>query len=835
MNNLPRIAAGWMVCLAACTPASAHSLLVEAESFTNLGGWVVDQQFADVMGSPYLLAHGLGTPVADATTSVIFPALGTYRVWVRTKDWTAPRPEHAGSFRVVVAGTELPVVFGTEGQGWLWQDGGQIQVTSLSTLLRLRDLTGFEGRCDALFFTTDTNFVPPNSPAVLDDWRREQLGLPAVPPSAGSYDLVVVGGGVAGTAAAIAAARQGLKVALIHDRPWLGGNASQEIRVSTLGVTGNRIVPEINSISHPNGSDQAIADDLRRHQVVQNETNIHPFFEWRAFRVQTNEGRILSLDARHNRTGLERRFTAPLFIDSTGDGWIGYWAGATYRVGRESQLEFAESLAPPTPDNMRLGSSLLWNSRNTGTPVSFPPVPWATNVAKDYFATRGEWFWEYGLTADTIYDAEEIRDHLFKAIYGTWWNVKQSPTYANHEISWMGYVAGKRESRRLVGDYILSEADVRNPPGFPDAVVTEKRDIDLHYPEGGKYDFITYAQYTKINSYWIPFRCLYSTNIANLMMAGRCLSASHVGLGSPRVMNTCGQMGVATGTAAALCKRYNTLPRGVYQNHISELQAMLGITPPPPQPTNFVVILDNMATNQGVTVTGSWTLSTSDSGYYGTNYMHDGNTAKGAKSVRFTPNLPCRADYEVYLRWTQSSNRSTNTPVDIISLAGTNTVVVNQTIKGGQWNLLGTYPFALGSLGSVLLRTSGTSGYVIADAVAFVPAFTLDPQFSGDPWKDDDGDGICNYVEYLNGTDPGDAASFLKVELNVQSGVATLGFIAQGGRAYAIQYRDSLAGGSWLTLTNLPASDLTREVRLPDSSAMAHPSRFYRLSASSAP
>jgi hypothetical protein len=804
----------------------AGDVFLEAEGFTNPGGWVVDSQFVDLMGSPYLLAHGKGVPVADAVTTVAFPATGAYRLWVRTKDWTAPLTNHPGAFQVVVGGTTLPVIFGTVGQGWLWQDGGTVPITNLATEIRLRDLTGFAGRCDTLYFTSEAAVVPPNDPSALAGWRRQKLSLPAVPPSAGTFDVVVVGGGLAGTAAAIAAARQGLQVALIQDRPVLGGNTSQEIRVASRGILYGGIVSEIE-----NWNGDAIANDARRLNVVSNEPNLHLFLEWRAFGASTNGNRITSVEARSNRTGQELCFPAPLFIDCTGDGWVGYWAGAQYRMGREAQGEFGESRAPATADQTTMGSSLMWTSRAAGVPVAFPAVPWATNVSKAYYETKGSWYWEYGLDRSTIYDAEEIRDHLLQAIYGTWWNVKQRSTNANLELTWVPYVAGKRESRRLVGDYLLTEADVRNNPGFPDAVVMGSWGIDLHFTKPGTgVDFITDYLSTTVPNYWLPFRCLYSVNIENLMMAGRCLSASHVGLGSPRVMNTCGYMGVAVGTAAALCKQYNTTPRGVYQNHATELQARMGIAPPPA----FVTIVDSAATN-GVEIVGAWTSSTYTTGYYGTNYLHDGNTNKGTKSVRFTPTLPWRADYRVYLRWTDGSNRATKTPVDIVSLAGTNTVYVNQTTNGGKWVFLGKFTFALGSLGSVTVCNGGTSAFVIADAVAFEAAFPIDPSFKGNPWADNDGDGICNYVEFLNGTDPNDASSFLKVNLDIHSGAAVLGLIAQAGRSYTIQYRDTFAPSPWLKLCDLTATNLAREVSITDPCTNAAPSRCYRIATPKVP
>ena len=822
-------ATAWFVCLIAAASHGA-GVFVEAESFADPGGWVVDQQFVDVMGSPYLLAHGYGRPVADARQTVTFPGRGIYRLWVRTKDWTAPLPDHPGSFKVSVGATEPNPVFGTTGSGWIWQDGGTVTITNRDVEIRLQDQAGFDGRCDALFFTTEMGFVPPNSLPELTAWRRANLGLPDVPPSVGQFDVVIVGGGLAGTGAAVAAARQGIKVALIQDRPVLGGNCSQDVRVHTLGQTVDGIVTEINTPDYQIGSDQFKQTDQERLKVVQAETNINLFLEWRAFRANTNSDtnglRIVSIDARQTHTGEERRFTAPIFIDCTGDGWIGYWAGAQYRMGRESKAEFNESLAPDQPDTMTQGSTLSWYSRQAAGPVAFPDVPWATAVSKDYSQTRGDWYWEYGLTLNTIYDAEEIRDHLLRAIYGTFWNVKQNPANANLTLGWVGWIAGKRESRRLMGDYILTEHDVRSHPDFPDAVVMERREINLHYPQGGAYDFLTYAQYTSIADYWIPFRCLYSTNVLNLMMAGRCLSATHAGLGSPRVMNTGGQMGVATGTAAALCTRYGITPRGVYQRFAPELQTLMGISPAFSTPTNTVAIIDDTDPKR-VTITGDWTPSTYQSGYYGVDYIHDGNIDKGSKSVRFTPVLPVRGDYHVYVRWTSGSSRATNAPVDIIHSDGTHTVYFDETTNNGVWVWAGTYPFELGNAGSVLLRTDGTTGHVIADAVAFAAAFPMDPKFTGVPWQDDDGDGVCNYAEWLNGTDPLDPRSYLRIELDREAGGTSLRFVRDGEKWYTIQYCESLASGSWQKLMDLEPSGLTEETTITDSSP--NRSRFYRL------
>jgi len=550
---------------------------VEAESFSGKGGWVVDQQFTHTMGSPYLLAHGMGKPVADASTKILFPEPGTYRVWVRTKNWVPGGWKAPGRFKVEVGGKLLATEFGTQ-SGWNWQDGGFVEISNKKTGVRLVDLTGFEGRCDALFFTTDPSSTPPVP-------VRKKA---PVPPSAGRYDVVVVGGGLAGCGAALAADRQGLNVALIHDRPVLGGNASSEVRVHTEGIhgAGAGILKGIDSRHWKNGSAESVKDTHKRQRTL-DASGVKQFLSWRAYGVEMDGNQIKSVDARHIETGKVLRFHAPLFIDCTGDGWVGYWAGADYRYGRESRHEFNEGWekygelwSPEKPDHRVMGSSVLWNSHRQETPSAFPEVPWALDVAKGYRAINGEWQWEFSRDdLHQITDAEEIRDHMFRAIYGSFSNAKKDPKNANVTLKWVAYIAGKRESRRLMGDYIYTQQDVTKHRIFPDAVVEEEREIDVHFQQslkGKKQDFISSALFRQTEVYYIPFRCLYSRNIENLMMAGRCFSCSHIGLGGPRVMNTTGQMGIATGYAAALCKKYSILPRGVYEQHIDELREWVG-------------------------------------------------------------------------------------------------------------------------------------------------------------------------------------------------------------------------------------------------------------------
>ncbi len=585
-------AAAWLVATGLTATAGA-GILIEAEAFVDKGGWSVDQQFVEQMGSPYLLAHGLGKPVANATTTVDVPTAGAYRVWVRTKNWVPGDWKAPGRFHVLLNGRRLQPEFGTL-EGWQWQDGGTIDLPAGAARLELEDLTGFDGRCDAIYMTADSGDRPPADLQSLRTWRNRLHGIPQTPPSAGKFEVVVVGGGIAGCAASLAAAEQGLRVALVHDRPVLGGNGSGEIRVHTIGITGyaQRLLSQINSEHWPNGSELALEDDIKRHRTMDAMTSIKQYLRWRAYGVRMQGNRIAQVHARHTETGEVLAFEAPTFIDCTGDGWIGYWAGAEHRYGRESRNEFGEGWeqhgdlwSPEKPDKRVMGVSLLWNSDATSAPAAFPEVPWAAEVAKDHAAAKGEWFWEYSSNElDMIDDAEHIRDHVLRAIYGTFANAKKKSEYATHELKFVGYLSGKRESRRLMGDYIYTLEDMEEGRTFPDAVVTETRDVDLHFQRDYKdpdypYDFLSTALFKRVPQYYIPFRCLYSKNIGNLMMAGRCFSCSHAGLGGPRVMNTCGQMGAATGYAASLVARYGTTPRGVYEDHLDELVALVRPAP----------------------------------------------------------------------------------------------------------------------------------------------------------------------------------------------------------------------------------------------------------------
>lgn len=572
------------------------SIFIEAESFQNKGGWVVDQQFMDLMGSSYLMAHGLGTPVSDATTTVNFAKTGEYTVFVRTYNWTSPwtTKEGPGKFQLTVNGRVLNnKILGTKSTAWEWQEVGKVKTSSGTVTIGLRDLTGFNGRCDAVYFTMD-NVLPPNEREALTAFRKEKLGLPEVVPNAGKFDLVVVGGGVAGTAAALTAARQGLKVALIQDRPVLGGNNSSEVRVHLGGRINldpypklGDVVNEIAPLRGGNAQPGDYYEDEKKLEMVNAENNISLFLNFRAFKVEKEGTTIRTVFARHIETAEELSFSAPLFADCTGDGTIGYLAGADFAMGRESKAEFNEPTAPEEADKMTMGSSVQWYSKEGDKSSDFPEFDYGmdfneTNAQK---VTMGEWTWETGMNFDQISDFERIRDYGMLVVYSNWSYLKNKSSfkeeYKNRYLDWVAYIAGKRESRRLIGDMVLTEQDITDFVIYPDASAPTSWTIDLHYPDPKNTEhfpgaeFKSIAVHKTIHPYPIPYRCFYSRNINNLFMAGRNISVTHVALGTVRVMRTTGMMGEVVGMAASVAAKNKTTPRGVYQEHLDELQRLM--------------------------------------------------------------------------------------------------------------------------------------------------------------------------------------------------------------------------------------------------------------------
>lgn len=583
MRLLPGIIFG-VACGLSAAVAPAATVLVEAESFADRGGWSLDTQFIREMGSPYLLAHGLGVPVADATTTVRIPAAGRYHVWVRTKDWVArwQAPGAPGKFQVLVDGTPLPATFGTAGAEWGWQPGGAVTLPAGEVRVALRDLTGFDGRCDCLAFTTGAE-PPPNDSAILAAWRREALGLPGKPERKGPYDLVVIGGGYAGMGAAISAARMGLTVALVQDRPVLGGNGSSEVRVWAMGLIRRGRYPRIGEIveefadraTKSPGSFEEF-EDAKKERIVRAEPGIELFLNTHAFAVAREGERIVGVTALDTRTSRELEFSGRFFCDSTGHATIGHLAGA------ETVME----------EKGRMGMSNMWTWANRDTPQAFPATPWALPLALADFPYprdfHGQWFWESGFDKDPLADAEGIRDWNLRAVFGAFGAMKNGDGAAEHPnaaLTWVAFVGGPRESRRILGDVVLTQDDIVTKKEFPDGCVPSTWSIDLHYPKqeyARKFPdnpFISIAVHDRrvdrTEGYPVPYRCFYSKDVANLFMAGRCISVTHEALGTVRVMKTCGMMGEVVGKAASVAVKHGTTPRGVYEHHWAELDELL--------------------------------------------------------------------------------------------------------------------------------------------------------------------------------------------------------------------------------------------------------------------
>ena len=572
--------------------SSAQTVLIEAEGFNEYGGWVLDQQFMDQMGSPYLLAHGLGEPVADAVTTATIPQAGRYKVWVRTYDWVAPwkTPETEplkraegtpGRFQVIIDDAPLDTTFGVEGASWNWQDGGTVELDESEITLRLHDLTGFEGRCDAIVLTKDMSSSPPNVDPEMKSWRRQLLQISETPVEAGEFDLVVIGGGTGGMCAALKAARLGLSVALIQDRPVVGGNNSSEVRVWLNGETNYEPYPRVGDIlrefepakrAHYGPSNTAeLYEDQKRIGILESEENIKLFLRYRANKVEVDDGLITAVIAEHTKTGQHYRFKGRCFADCTGDGCIGFLAGADYEIHLDGHM----------------GRCNLWNAKDAGQTVGFPQCLWALDLGGKPFPSElnqlGGWYWESGFYHDPFEKSEYIRDWNFRAMYGAWDALKNvKGRYQTYKLNWAAYISGKRESRRLLGDVILTEPNIVQQVEFEDNCVPCSWDIDLHLPDP-RYDdgwegdeFISKAYYTRYDApYWIPYRCLYSRNINNLFMAGRDISVTHEALGAVRVMRTGGMMGEIVGMAASICKKHDVLPRAVYTDHLAELKKLM--------------------------------------------------------------------------------------------------------------------------------------------------------------------------------------------------------------------------------------------------------------------
>jgi hypothetical protein len=619
-------------------PAAAHAAPVvwlEAEAFADAGGWSRDTQHVDVMGSVYLLATGLGKPVKAATTTADIPEAGTYRLWVRARDWL---PAHAPGRFVVKVGSKASPEIGRapDDDRWRWFDGGEFQLEAGPIEVRLEDLTGWWGRCDAIVLA-GKEFTPADDLPTLAAQRERHGGVSPEITDAGAFDVVIVGAGPAGMGAALGAARRGAKVALIQDRPVVGGNSSDEIQVPPMGWIGQP--PDTINVTgaceelYPLQGWRNFADSRQMEEVLRAEPRITLHTNTRCQGVEMTDGKpprplaagargeagqiaaVLAIDV---TSGRRLRYRAPVFIDCTGHGWVGFYAGAEYREGEEARDAFGESLAPERATGRTQGNTLyqaVFADRDRTAVFQCPP--WAYHWTKpEDFEPRGShrrlkeirrpenfdeesrgtgrapapddwsggldhgWWVEYGGMEDTIQDAERIRDELFRITLGLWnyakfHNPRTIVANAKRELVWLNYVPGVRESRRLIGLSTMTQRDFDTPAIHADAVAFTDWGIDVHHPQGfwvrGN-DCIHVYHGRRVT---IPMSVLVSRNITNLLMAGRNISATHIAAGATRVMRPCMGMGQAAGIAAAIVAADGASPAMVATERIKDVQQEL--------------------------------------------------------------------------------------------------------------------------------------------------------------------------------------------------------------------------------------------------------------------
>ena len=434
------------------------------------------------------------------------------------------------------------------------------------------------------------------------------------------YDVVVIGGGMSGICAALAAARHGARTALVHDRHVLGGNASSEIRMHICGASENLAKPDLeeSGILYEIMLDNKSRNDYYNFSIwdmvlfstVKRQKNLTVYLSTAMESCEMGEGStIRSIDAYQLTTETHWKISGKVFIDCTGNATLGYYAEAEFRTGSEGRDEFGEPDAPGQPNKERMGNTLLFKAVDRGHPVAFKKPDFARTFTEEELKYRthsavhgaqikgevdkayvrmtsfstssvdyGYWWIELpGETDDIIDEYEQIRDELVSCIYGIWDHLKNGGDHGaeNYDLEWVGMLPGSREGRRLIGDYILNENDILSNRQFEDAVAYGGWPMDIHTAKG-LYDFdeLPSRVISFDGAYTIPYRSYYSKNISNLMMAGRDISASKMAMGSTRVMGTCAVGGQAVGTAAALCIKYDCDPRGA-QEHMRELQQML--------------------------------------------------------------------------------------------------------------------------------------------------------------------------------------------------------------------------------------------------------------------
>ena len=427
-------------------------------------------------------------------------------------------------------------------------------------------------------------------------------GLQYLPVIKYDVDYVVAGGGLAGVCSAITAARAGLKVVLIQDRPVLGGNASSEVRLWVLGATchmgnNNRWAREggvheeiLVENMYRNREGNSIFFDALLLEKVWAEPNITLLLNTAVYNVEMeNRQKVKKLFAFCSQNSTQYEVSGAYFCDCSGDGIVGYLAGASFRMGAEKAEEFGEKFVMPADYGNLLGHSMYFYSKDTGTPVKYVPpafalkdipanIPRFKRIARDSSGCR-LWWLEWGDHLDRVFDSEKIKEELWKIVYGVWDYIKNSGTFEdvdNLTLEWISSIPGKRESRRFEGDYMLKQQDFIGQSRFKDAIAYGGWAIDLHPAAGAYSSYPGCTQHHSKGVYQIPYRCIYSKDISNLFFGGRLISVTHVAFGSTRVISTGTLCAQAAALATVLCLEKGISPRDVYEkNHIEELQKRL--------------------------------------------------------------------------------------------------------------------------------------------------------------------------------------------------------------------------------------------------------------------
>jgi len=407
-----------------------------------------------------------------------------------------------------------------------------------------------------------------------------------------TVDLCVIGGGLAGVCAAIAAARRGMTVALMQDRPVLGGNASSEIRMWVCGAHGenNRetgIIEELELENYyRNPESNFYIWDSVSYEKVKAEANITLLLNCVCIGCEMDGSSVKSVRGVQLTNETAHTVYARYFTDCSGDGVLAPMTGAAVRMGREAASEFNEDIEPETADPFTMGMSILFQARETDGPKTFVPPPSAYRYDNDdafkfrphaCYPVTNYWWIELGGDKDSIHDTESVKDELIKTAFGVWDHLKNRGDHGmdNWVLEWIGFLPGKRESRRYVGDYIMNQNDVAAGGRFADVVAYGGWTMDDHHPGGFLHKGPPNIFHPAPSPFGIPYRCLYSKNIDNLFFAGRNISVTHAALSATRVMGTCAVLGQAAGTAAALAAEKGVSPRRVYENHIEELRLRL--------------------------------------------------------------------------------------------------------------------------------------------------------------------------------------------------------------------------------------------------------------------